>query len=226
MRTSHALTTATLGILAALAGFIGCKSAGSDAADGGDQRAVSGSQRPAVCNLVCTTADDCGAAGGLEDASHFQCTAGRCQWQGCKSNAECVTAYNNDNVICAKEGAAPVATCIPTCTAAADCAGKTASDDATHYACTSGRCEWLGCKSSAECSEAFQNDKFVCVKEGPAPVPGCILACDSPNDCAPAGSAGPDATRFTCTNHRCEWLGCASTDECKKLYHVQNMTCE
>ena len=230
MRTTHGLTTAALGILAALAAFVGCKSSPESAtADGGgDQRAVSGSQRPPTCNLVCTTAQDCGGGpAGLEDASHFQCSAGRCQWQGCKSNAECTTAYNNNNnVICAKEGNAPVATCIPTCTAAADCAGQTASDDASHYACTAGRCQWLGCKSNAECNTAFQSDKLVCVKEGAAPVPGCVIACNAPADCAgPAGGA-VEASRFTCTNHRCAWLGCESTEECKKLYHNQQMVCE
>lgn len=226
MRTTHGLTTAALGILAALAAFAGCKS--SPTADGsGDQRAVSDAQRPPACNLICTTAQDCGGGpAGLEDASHFQCASGRCQWQGCKSNAECTTAFQKDNVICAKEGSAPVATCLPTCSTAADCAGQTASDDASHYACTGGRCQWQGCKSNAECNAAFQSDKFVCVQENGAPVPGCVLACNAPADCAQPGDGGPDAVRFTCTNHRCAWLGCESTDECKKLYHRQNMICE
>ncbi|MFS8070212.1 MAG: hypothetical protein ACMG6S_27935 [Byssovorax sp.] len=229
MRTTHGLTTAALGILAALAAFVGCKSSAGNATaeGGGDQRAVAGAQRLPACNLVCTTAQDCGVAAGLEDASHFQCTAGRCQWQGCKSNAECTQAFQSENFICAQEGGAPVPTCIRACTAAADCAGQTASDDASHYACTGGRCEWLGCKSSAECNAAFQSDKFVCVKEGGAPVPGCVLECNAPTDCVgPAAAGGPDASRFTCTDHRCAWLGCESTEECKKLYHNQAVVCE
>lgn len=226
MRTTHGLTTAALGILAALAAFVGCKSS-PGAADSGDQRAVSGAQRPPTCNLVCTTAQDCGGnTAGLEDASHFQCSSGRCQWQGCKSNAECASAYQSDKVICAKEGGAPVATCVPTCTAAADCAGPTASDDASHYTCTAGRCQWLGCKSDAECKAAFQSDKLVCVKEGAAPVPGCVVACNTPADCAGPGEGAIEADRFTCTNHRCAWLGCESTEECKKLYQNQKMVCE
>jgi hypothetical protein len=116
--------------------------------------------------------------------------------------------------------------CIHVCTAAADCAGQSPSDDASHYACTGGRCEWLGCKSSAECATAFQDDKFICVKENGATVPGCVLACNAPSDCAAPGGEGPDASRFTCTNQRCSWLGCASTDECKALYHTQKMICE
>lgn len=228
MRTRHGLTTAALGILAALAAFVGCKSStgGAGADGGGDQRAVSGAQRPPVCNLVCATAQDCGVADGLEDASHFQCNAGRCQWQGCKSKADCTTAYQSENFICAKENGAPVPQCIHVCAAAADCAGQNPSDDASHYACTGGRCEWLGCKSSAECAAAFQDDKFICVKENGAPVPGCVLACNTPADCAAPGGAGPNASRFTCTDHRCAWLGCSSTDECKALYHTQNMVCE
>jgi hypothetical protein len=229
MRTRHALTTAALGILAALATFVGCKSSPgtSTHADGGDsQNAASGAQRPPACNLVCATAQDCAGGSGLQDASHFQCTSGRCQWQGCKSKAECTAASQNENYICAKEGGAPVPACIHTCTAAADCAGQGASDDASHYQCTGGRCQWLGCKSNAECKATFQSDKLICVKEGPAPVPACVLACNSPADCAPPGGGGPDASRFTCTNHRCNWLGCASTAECKALYHNDKVICE
>ena len=131
MRTTHGLTTAALGILAALAAFVGCKSSASNATaeGGGDQRAVSGAQRPPTCNLVCTTAQDCGIAPGLEDASHFQCTAGRCQWQGCKSKAECTQAFQSENYICAQEGTAPVPTCIRVCAAAA---GPTQSVGALH----------------------------------------------------------------------------------------------
>lgn len=229
MRTRHALTTATLGVLSVLAGFVGCKSpAGTSAEsrDGGDQQAVSGAQRPAVCNVVCATAQDCAMADGLEDASHFQCAAGRCQWQGCKSKAECTAAFQSDHFICAKEGGAPVPECVHTCATPADCAGPSASDDAGHYTCTNSRCAWQGCKSNAECSAAFQSDKFVCVKEGGAAVPGCVLACATPADCAAPGGDGPDATRFTCISNRCSWLGCASTDECKALYHSQKVVCE
>jgi hypothetical protein len=229
MRTRHGLTTAALGILAALAAFVGCKSStgGAGADGGGDQRAVSGAQRPLGCNLVCATAQDCGGPNaGLDDASHFQCTGGRCQWQGCKSKAECTAAAQSDNFICAKENGAPVPECIHVCAAAAECAGQNASDDASHYACTGGRCEWQGCKSNAECATAFQDNKFICVKENGATVPGCVLACNAPADCVSPGGEGPDASRFTCTNHRCAWLGCASTDECKALYHTQKIICE
>ncbi len=127
---------------------------------------------------------------GLEDASHFQCTGGRCQWQGCKSKAECTAAFQVDNVICAKEGGSPVPDCIRTCAAAADCAGQNPSDDASHYACTGGRCEWLGCKSNAECAAAFQDNKFICVRETERPCPAaCWRATRPPTARRPAERA-------------------------------------
>jgi hypothetical protein len=229
MQIRHGLTAATLGILASLLAFAGCKSSpGTDpSATGGDSQNVSsGAQHPPACNLVCTTAQDCGGGGSLDDAAHFQCAAGRCQWQGCKSKADCTAAFQSDKFVCVKEGGAPVPNCVPTCTTAADCAGQAASDDASHYQCNGGRCQWQGCKSNAECNEAFQSTKFVCAKEGAATVPSCVLACTAPADCVAPGNNGPDASRFACTNARCAWKGCASTAECKTLYHVDKVVCE
>ncbi len=232
MRTRYGITTAALGFLAALAVFGGCKSpAGTSApaVDAGESPVIVGSdaQRPRVCSLVCQTAQDCGVSGGLQDASHFQCSGGRCQWLGCKSTTECTDAYQRANFICAQEGGAPVPECVRTCTAAADCAGQTSgADDATHYQCTAGRCQWLGCKSNAECSSVYQSNKFICVKEGTAPIPVCVLACSAPSDCVAPGGGGPDASRFTCTNQRCSWLGCASSAECELLYSNDKLVCE
>ncbi len=230
MHIRHGLTAAAPGILVALSVFVGCKSAPGTTAreiDGGDSQNVSsGAPRPPTCNLVCATAQDCGSGAGIDDASHFQCTGNRCQWQGCKSKADCTAAFQSDKFICVKEGGAPVPECVHTCATPADCAGSTPTDDASHYQCNGGRCQWQGCKSDAECSSAFQSSKFVCAKEGAAPVATCILACDSAADCAPPGGGGPDASRFTCTEHRCSWLGCASTAECKSLYQVENVLCE
>lgn len=230
MHIRHGLTAGTLGILGALSVFVGCKSSpgsSAQATDGGVTQSVSsGAQPPPTCTPTCTTAQDCGAGSGLEDASHFQCVAGRCHWQGCKSKAECAAAFQSDNFVCVKEGGAPVPGCVHSCTVPADCAGTTPADDASHYQCNGGRCQWQGCKSSSECSAAFQSDKFVCSKEPGAPVAACVIACNAPTDCAPPGGQGPDASRFTCTNHRCAWLGCASTAECKSLYHSDKVICE
>lgn len=230
MQIRHGLTAATLGILASLLAFAGCKSSpGADAATGGDsQNVTSGAQHPPTCNPVCATAQDCGGGGGggLDDAAHFQCTAGRCHWQGCKSKADCTTNLQSENFVCVKEGGATVPGCVPTCTTPADCAGPTPADDVSHYQCNGGRCQWQGCKSNEECNTTFKSTKFVCVKEDAASVSACVLACTSPADCAPPGPNGPDASRFTCANQRCAWKGCASTAECKTLYHVDKVVCE
>ena len=56
-----------------------------------------------------------------------------------------------------------VETCRPTCSAAADCAiPGTPLTDKDHFACVHNRCEWRGCKSTAECKSALQSEKVVC----------------------------------------------------------------
>jgi hypothetical protein len=119
---------------------------------------------PPSCTPTCTKAADCADQGStLGDASHYACNAGRCQWLGCTSTAECTSALKSDKVICEKPPGAPVADCVPTCATAADCAGQGSPlVDASHYACNAGRCQWLGCKSTAECTSALKSDRVVC----------------------------------------------------------------
>ena len=57
----------------------------------------------------------------------------------------------------------PTPTCVPTCTAAADCAVPGAPlSDKTHYLCKSNRCEWQGCRNTQECKSALQSNRVVC----------------------------------------------------------------
>jgi hypothetical protein len=117
-----------------------------------------------TCVPACQTAADCAVPGSsLSDAAHFACTAGVCEWQGCKSTSECTAALSSSHYACDKPAAAPVKTCVPTCQTAADCAipGST-MDDASHFACTAGRCAWLGCKSTSECTAALNTARAVC----------------------------------------------------------------
>ena len=34
--------------------------------------------------------------------------------------------------------------------------------DVSHFACRANRCEWLGCKSTTECTTALASSKYVC----------------------------------------------------------------
>lgn len=116
------------------------------------------------CVPTCTAGADCGNSQiPLSGPDHFTCTANRCQWKGCASTAECRTALKNDKLVCEKAAGAPFADCEPVCTTAADCAAPgEAMTDASHFACTAGRCQWLGCKSDDECRAALRGAKYVC----------------------------------------------------------------
>lgn len=155
---------------AGLCEWQGCKAASECSAEAGGgsflcQRAM-GSPIP-VCVPACQRPSDCVAPGNtspLEDANHFACTAGACVWRGCASTAECSSALRTPKVACEAAPGDPAPTCVPTCTAASDCAvpGQGVLGDASHYTCQGGRCQWLGCKSTTECVQALQSSKYVC----------------------------------------------------------------
>lgn len=156
--------------------WLGCRAASECSAEahGGNfvcQRAP-GAPAPS-CVPACQRASDCvppGKISALADASHFACTAGACVWLGCTSTADCTAALHTAKVACEKPPAGPGAgaalapSCVPTCTTTSDCAvpAQGALGDPSHYACQAGRCQWLGCKSTAECVQALQSSKYVC----------------------------------------------------------------
>src|SRR6185369_4753183 len=59
-----------------------------------------------------------------------------------------------------------IPSCVPACNAASACVPPQAPSlyDASHFACNAGVCEWKGCKSTAECTSAYQGAKLTCVK--------------------------------------------------------------
>jgi hypothetical protein len=117
-----------------------------------------------ICVAACSTPADCASADvPLGDAAHFACTAGLCVWQGCRSTSECASALHVQKVVCEEPPGAPAPTCEPTCTKAADCADSSAPlEDASHFACKAGRCQWLGCKSTADCTSGLHSSHYVC----------------------------------------------------------------
>jgi hypothetical protein len=148
----------------------GCRSAAECSAEahGGNFvcQATASSPVPS-CNPACQKAADCvppGDTNVLDDASHYACTQGSCEWLGCKSTAECSSALHTNKVSCEQPAGAPGNTCVPTCTSAGDCGSSQAGplNDASHYTCKANRCQWLGCKSTAECAQVLQSSRYVC----------------------------------------------------------------
>jgi hypothetical protein len=153
--------------------WLGCRSASECSASqhGGNFVCQATPGGPPSCAAACQTASDCAPTGAqgaqgpaIEDASHFSCTAGACVWNGCRSTAECVAATHSNKVSCEQPSGAPAPTCVPTCTAATDCVipGSGTLGDVHHYACKAGRCQWLGCRSTLECTTALSSSRYVC----------------------------------------------------------------
>ncbi len=149
--------------------WLGCKAASECSAEahGGSFLCQAPPGGPPACVPACQRPADCVPPGNtavIDNASHFVCNAGACVWLGCQSTAECVATVNTTKVSCEQPPGAPGRTCVPTCTTASDCGSPQGGPlgDSSHYACVAQRCQWLGCKSSAECTQALQSSHYVC----------------------------------------------------------------
>lgn len=180
------------------------------------------------CKATCQSAADCASPSQpLLDASHYTCEEGRCAWGGCQSDAECQAAAQTTKAACAVAPGDEIASCVPTCQTAADCAiPGNPLGDAGHFTCNAGKCQWAGCKSTNDCQSALQSSRFVCDKAAGATTPTCMPTCATAADCALPGSKLTDAAHYTCRAGRCQWLGCRSTGECTSELRISNVVCE
>ncbi|APR85434.1 Hypothetical protein A7982_10783 [Minicystis rosea] len=194
----------------------------------GDETTANNGGPHKTCRPTCNTPADCATPNQpLQDASHFACTNHRCEWLGCQSSADCTSALMTTKVTCSAAPGEDVSSCIPTCQTAADCGVQgNALGDSSHFACNAGKCEWLGCKSTADCTGALQTTRVVCDKPAGSAIATCMPTCTKPADCAVPGSKLNDASHFACNAGKCEWLGCKTTAECTADFHVSNVICE
>jgi hypothetical protein len=216
-------TRAVLVILFALAacGGSGAGDGGDDDdgnSDGGNGDGGGGADAaPAfpVCVPSCSTAADCatGPAGSIIDANNYACDGGVCRWLGCLSTAECVATYNSRAWTCEAAFGTTVPTCWPTCTAVSQCTNPNSPLlDADNYACDGGKCRWLGCNNTTECTQGNMSPAWTCRDSGGG-ARACFHTCTAPADCATA-SAPYDADNYDCVDGICQYSGCNSTAEC------------
>jgi hypothetical protein len=149
--------------------WLGCRSPSECSAEahGGNFLCKAASGAAPTCVPACQRPADCvppGNTSALDDVNHFACTAGACVWTGCASTAECAAATHTSKVSCERPAGATAPTCVPTCATANDCVMQSggALGDASHYACQAHRCQWLGCKSTTECTKALASSRYVC----------------------------------------------------------------
>jgi hypothetical protein len=199
----------------------GAEGSGAGSSEGGNGSGEGGA--PAllpVCVLACSEAAGCATASPVTDADNWACTAQRCEYLGCLSDAECQSAYANPAYVCDESAFIP--TCVLACQSPADCATATPLTDADNWTCTFGLCGYLGCLSDGECQETYANAAYEC-DDGLA-IPGCFLDCAAPADCATA-SVLTDADNWARNDH-CEYLGCQSTSECQEGFANPDYVCE
>lgn len=195
---------------------------------GGDDNTTAGNGTVRMCRATCQTAVDCAQSGQpLQDAGHFACNAGKCEWLGCKSANECTVALQSNEVTCDTAPGNKVPTCQATCQTSADCAvSGNALGSAEHFTCDAGKCRWTGCKSTNECKTALGSTKTTCDTPDGAETPVCMPTCQKAADCAIPGSKLNDAGHFACQAGRCKWLGCRSTGECAADLQTTKVVCD
>lgn len=125
------------------------------------------------------------------------------------------------------DAAVPVDVCQLSCDVAADCATGAAGTivDADNYACDLGRCTWLGCLSTTECTTTYNDPGYTCEAAFGSDLPTCWPTCDVAADCA-AASPILDADNYACDGGKCRWTGCNSTTECTDAYQTPDWRCE
>lgn len=113
-------------------------------------------------------------------------------------------------------GAAPaIPYCRQVCSTPDDCADEYPTLGADNHACTANRCEYLGCQSTAECTEEYESADYVCAPKKPGLLPDCYKKCNVPNDCATPGDPLKDEDNWACEGNLCQWKGCLSDEECE-----------
>ena len=208
------------------AGNAGATSAGSSGATAAGAGGATATPIP-VCQVSCTSAADCATAGvPIFSAANYACKAGACAWLGCATDTECQQTFQKAGYACDKP-AGQLPSCVPTCSASADCAtAGVPIYAADHYTCTaSGRCEWGGCKSDVECQETFQKPGYRCGKIAGLKVNSCYQGCNDAADCAIAGAPIYSADHYACNAGRCDWKGCTGDTECQQTFMKSNYVC-
>jgi hypothetical protein len=107
-----------------------------------------------TCTEGCQDVSECAEMLASVDADNWSCTDGGCKYEGCLSNAECVTDFG-DGAQCIDRGMG-YPTCAQPCSRSADCVsmGATPVQDADNWLCNDGLCVYGGCVSDDECTMA------------------------------------------------------------------------
>jgi hypothetical protein len=203
----------------------GASSSSSSSSSTGGSGGIGGAGHVALCLRSCQTAADCSQDSPTHDTDNYACTDGACEYLGCHSDAECNASMNGTTYTCKTDPALPTPYCAETCRTNTDC-GSSSSPvyDADHFACTDGECDYLGCKSDAECTSVGPD--YFCATDPMYPVPYCLKHCQTGADCS-EGLPALDADNYACTgNSTCQYVGCKTDQECKDSFNDIHYVCK
>lgn len=171
-----------------------------------------------TCRRTCRTAAECAYPGMVptHDADNWACTNWLCEYLGCNSDAECISALIGG--ACRRSPGAERPSCQATCTSAAGCVRDDGAYAARNFGCEDGVCRWHGCQSDDECQRSLGGEadphRFACRALGSDGFRTCEMTCQGPADCS-TGAATTDTDNYVCEAGLCRYLGCLTDDECR-----------
>ncbi len=187
-------------------------------------------ETPRSCRPACTAVAQCATPMVPSyDEDNWSCTAGACDYTGCRSDAECQTL---GNYVCRT----PEGTNLPLCQAACQTPSTCGTDDAAYasarFSCNGGVCRWNGCQTDDECQRSMSRGggaaRWLCRTVGDSSFRACYQACSVPGDCnGGASTTTPitDADNWRCETDLCRYLGCRSDDECQRTFMRRDYVC-
>jgi hypothetical protein len=181
------------------------------------------------CRSVCSSSNDCvsSPSSAISDADNYACNAnGRCDYLGCNNTNECVTVFMSSDYGCIHFPGYAAPACVKTCSSAIDCEQPSPLFGSDNYRCNNGGCEWLGCNTTAECTEVYRDERYICDSFPGVPNKTCYLPCSSRNDCGTPTSPAYDADNYDCVSSQCVYRGCNNANECQTSFPSLTWVCE
>lgn len=116
-----------------------------------------------TCQLSCASPSDCATDQGAFSSDNWECSAGRCVYQGCSTDAECKTTMAGMDYRCRPMDLLGYNACMQGCSVPADCAipNSPAYAEST-WSCEQGACVYLGCPSDEACKQSLYGQQYVC----------------------------------------------------------------
>lgn len=179
--------------------------------------------------LECQNQQDCCERNPNADCDRLACTEGLCRTTctddpDCGNGNFCITSRCvdcRDDNDCVGDSVCRTGACVDPCESRTDC--PFLND------CRNGDCVYVGCTDDRECKAFLDDARAVCGAPDDAMVRGCEVPCQNDEECQDIGgfvaqnprngqtnsSNQNDYDFFECLSGRCQYVGCATDEECR-----------